>query len=74
MGYLRVVRWQRPAQDEVVEQQTLLTLLTTAVGVSDVACHGVHPKGGYRFSCTIDEKSFDDVIAALQDEGWMSAL
>jgi hypothetical protein len=74
MAYLRLIRKDSAAHDKVVEQTGLLALLATMPGVSEVALHGEHPKGGYRVACTIDRDYFDSVIAALEGAGWMSAI
>lgn len=57
-----------------MEQAELEALLTAIPGISEVALHGRHPKGGYRVGCTIDKDSFDGVIASLEANGWMSAI
>lgn len=74
MGYLRLVRRDDSTQDSQMEQAGLEAVLATMPGVSEVALHGRHPKGGYRVACTIDNRSFDSVIAALEAKGWTSAI
>lgn len=74
MGYLRLIPSPGSTQDGQMEQAGLEALLAAMPGVSEVALHGRHPKGGYRVGCTIDKDSFDSVIASLEDNGWMSAI
>ena len=74
MGYLRLIRSHGSKQDGQMEQAGLEALLATIPGVSAVALHGRHPKGGYRIGCTIEKNSFDSVISTLEDNGWMSAI
>ena len=74
MGYLRLIRRDGVTQNSRVEQAGLAALLASMPGVSEVALHGRHPKGGYRVACSIDKRSFDSVIATLEANGWMSVI
>lgn len=74
MGYLRLMRSHGSTQNSQMEQAGLEALLATMPGVSEVALHGRHPKGGYRVACSIDKNSFDSVIATLEANGWMSVI
>ena len=74
MGYLRLVPRHGLTRDKEVEQAGLIALLATIPGVSKVALHGQHPKGGYRVDCKIDAERFESVIATLELEGWMSSI
>ena len=74
MGYLRLIRNHGSTQNSQIEQAGLEALLAAIPGVSEVALHGRHPKGGYRVACSIDKSSFDRVIATLETNGWMSAI
>ena len=74
MGYLRLIRSHGSTQGGNMEQAELEALLAAIPGVSEVALHGRHLKGGYRVGCTIDKNSFDDVISSLEANGWISAI
>ena len=74
MGYLRLIRRQGNMRYTPCEQSALLSLLATLPGVSAAQIGEVHPKGGYRVSCRITTEAFDDVIANLASNDWMSAI
>lgn len=74
MGYLRLVRRQGEMRYTPGEQSALLSLLIALPGVSAARIDEVHPKGGYRVSCNIATETFDEVIASLAANNWMSAI
>ena len=73
MGYLRLIRRLGDMAYTGSEQTALLSIFTAFAGLS-ATIDGMHPKGGYRVSCTIPGPAFDAVIQELERNGWFSAI
>ncbi|WP_157786915.1 hypothetical protein [Herbaspirillum rubrisubalbicans] len=74
MGYLRLLRLQDNALSAIKEQDELLAILVNTPGVLSAKIDGAHPKGGYRVNCDIAMEHFEDALANIEANGWMSTI
>lgn len=72
--YLRLKRWRTEHQPSEAELDALVNLLKNAPRASEIELQGRHPKGGYRVTLNVADKSLNEFISLVERSDWMSVL